>query len=174
MIKEDLQNRISVIEDLESQILKEPVRFLRLKKINELMSARDNLRLQFYTEHIQDYELLNLLKDEAQSYILFLATLTTRFGKSNTEFTSNLQSIIDTCEQCKFLNSKGIISTAKETLGFLSLTTARESKNIMKNYRLRQLKKCKTILNQYSEEIIENKARSVDCCTGLDKEEMGE
>ena len=174
MIKEDLQNRISVIEDLESQILKEPVRFLRLKKINELMSARDNLRLQFYTEHIQDYELLNLLKDEAQSYILFLATLTTRFGKSNAEFTSNLQSIIDTCEQCKFLNSKGIISTAKETLGLLSLTTARESKNIMKNYRLRQLKKCKTILNQYSEEIIENKARSVDCCTGLDKEELGE
>ena len=75
--------------------------------------------------------------------------------RSNTEFTSNLQSILDTCEQCEFLNSKAIISTAKETLGFLSLTTARESKNIMKNYRLRQLKKCKTILNQYSEEIIE-------------------
>ena len=173
MIKEDLQNRIFAIENLESQILKEPVRFLRLKKLNELMSARDNLRLQYYTEHNQDYELLNLLKDEAQSYIMFLATLTARFGKSNTEFTSNLQSILDTCEQCQFLNSKSIISTAQETLGFLSLTTARESKSIMKNYRLRQLQKCKTILNQYSEEIIKNKARSVDCCTGLDKEEFG-
>ena len=118
--------------------------------------------------------MLTMLETEAKDYISFQGELTTRFGKSNTEFTSNLQSIIDTCEQCKFLNSKGIISTAKETLGFLSLTTARESKNIMKNYRLRQLKKCKTILNQYSEEIIENKARSVDCCTGLDKEEMGE
>ena len=143
-----------------------------LKKLNELMSARDNLRLQFYTEHIQDYELLNLLKDEVQSYIMFLATLTTRFGKSNTEFASNLQSILDTCEQCKFLNSKGIISTAQETLGYISLTT-RESKNIMKHYRLKQIQRCKKILRQYSKEFVENKARSLDCCTELDKEELG-
>ena len=44
----------------------------------------------------------------------------------------------------------------------------------MKNYRLRQLQKCKAILNQYLEENIENKAKSADCYAELDKEEIGE
>ena len=172
-IKQDLEKRIEVIEDIEQQILKEPVRYLRSKKLNFLLSARENLRLQFYNNHFQDSDIITMLENEAKNFILFQATLTTRFGKSNTEFASHLQSIINTCKQCEFLNSKGIISTAQETLGYISLTT-RESKNIMKNYRLRQLQKCKTILNQYSQENIENKARSVDCCTGLNKDELGE
>ncbi|MBE5736266.1 MAG: hypothetical protein E7356_02775 [Clostridiales bacterium] len=172
-IKQDLENRISVIEDLEQQILQEPVRYYRLKKSNELLSARHNLRMQFYTEHITDSEILEMLENEAKNFVLFQATLTTRFGKSNSEFASNLQSVLDTCEQSKFLNSKDIISIAQETLGYISLTT-RQSKNIMKKYRLRQLQKCKTILSQYSQENIENKARSLDCCTGLNKDELGE
>lgn len=174
MIKEDLQNRISAIEDLESQILKEPVRFLRLKKLNELMSARDNLRLQFYNEHIyQDLEMLAILEKEAQDYIFFITSLTTRFSKSNSEFSSHLQSILDTCKQSSFFKSNNIITLSNNALGLISLKT-RETKNIMTNYRLRNIQRCQTILEQYSQENIENKARSVASCTGLNKEEIGE
>lgn len=172
MIKQDLINRISVIDDLEVQILKEPIRLLRSKKINELLSARHNLRMQFYTKHIKDSETLEMLENEAKKFILFLTTLTTRFNKSNTEFAYNLQSILDTCNQCEFMNSKGLISIAQDSLECIELET-NESNNIMKNYRLRSLQRCKTILNQYSKENIENKTRSMDCCTELDKEELG-
>ena len=173
MIKPDLKNRISVIKDLEVQILKEPVRFYRLKKLNTLMSARHNLRLQFYNDHIQDPELLALLESEAKDFIVFQKTLTISFGKSNTEFATTLQSIVDTCKQCEFLNSKNIHSTAQDSVDSIE-SQLLASNNVMKNYRLRQIQKCKTILSQYSVENIENKTRSIDCCIGLDKEELGE
>jgi hypothetical protein len=173
-IKQDLENRMSAIENLEHQILQEAVRFRRLKKLNELMSARDNLRLQFYNEHIyQDLEMLAMLEKEAQDYIFFITSLTTKFSKSNSEFSSHLQSILDTCEQGNFFKSNNIITLSNNALGLISLKT-RETKNIMTNYRLRNIQRCKMILNQYSQENIENKARSVDCCTDLHKEEMGE
>ena len=173
MIKQDLEKRIEVIEDLKKQVLKEPIRYLRSKKLNKLLSARENLRLQFYNQNFQDLDIQTMLENEAKNFILFQATLTTRFGKSNTEFSSHLQSILDTCKQCQFLNSKGIISIAQDSLDCIGFNI-NESKNIMKNYRLRQLRKCKAILKQYSQKSIENKTRSVDCCTGLDKEELGE
>lgn len=172
-IKQDLENRISVIEDLKVQIVKEPVRFRRLKKLNELMSARDNLRLQFYNDHIQDSEILVMLENEAKNFIMFQETLISRFNESNTEFASHLQSIIDTCKQCEFMNSQDIHSTAQDSLEWIEFRV-KDSKNIMTNYRLRNIQRCKTMLNQYTEEKIENRTRSVDSCTGLNKEEIGE
>ena len=171
MFKEDLKTRIAIIKNLEHQILQEPIRFHRLKKLNQLMFARDNLRLQFYTEHVKDMDMLTMLETEAKDYISFQGELTTRFGKSNTEFSYNLQSILDTCEQTKFLNSQSIITTSHDTLERIDSKT-RESKNIMTNYRLRQITRCRTLLNQFAKENIENKPRSLDCCTDLNADEI--
>ncbi len=169
-LKQDLENRLSVIQELEHQILQESVRFLRMKKLNQLMSARENLILQFYNDNIiQNTDILKMLENEAQDYIFFITSLTTKFSKSNTEFSFHLQSILNTCEHCKSLNTKKIISTANDALAYISLHT-RENKNIMTSYRLRNLQRCKTLLNQYAEKKIDNRARSLDACVGLDKE----
>lgn len=174
MIKQDLKNRISFINDLERQVLQERNRFIRLKKLNKLMSARENLRLQFYTEHIQDLEILKMLEEEANTYIKFQERFIARFkGRSNVEFETSLQSILDTCSQTQFINNKSIISQAKQSFENI-YQTIQDTSNIMKNYRLRNVKRSLFILNQYSEEHIENKTGSLECCTGLNIEELGE
>ena len=45
MFRDDLKVRISIISDMEKNILQEPIRRNRLKKLNELFCARNNLRL---------------------------------------------------------------------------------------------------------------------------------
>ena len=94
MFKTDLKIRITIINDLEKEVLQEPNRVLRRKKLSELMSARHNLRLQFYNDSIQDATIQNMLSDEATTFIKFQEKLLTQFGCSNAEFGSCLNKII--------------------------------------------------------------------------------
>ena len=173
MFKTDLKIRITIINDLEKEVLQEPNRVLRRKKLSELMSARHNLRLQFYNDSIQDATIQNMLSDEATTFIKFQEKLLTQFGCSNAEFGSCLSSIMNTCEQSASIGNTTPIEESKKSLYRLSENIFHSS-NIMKNYRLRGIKRCQILLDQYSLEQIKNTSRSLDCCTGLDKEEMSE
>jgi len=167
----DIAVRIYTIRELEKSILEEPIRLLRMKKINELMNARENLRLQFYTPLITDKEIRFMLAKESFEFIQFQENLITKFGSSNAEFCTCLQNILDTCKQCEFMDNKLTIKQANKTLTNIS-ERLKKSSNIMKYYRLRNVKKCKNILDQYTKENIENKSRSIGCCTDLDYDQI--
>lgn len=155
MFRDDLKVRISVIRDMEKNILQEPIRRNRLKKLNELFCARDNLRLQFYNTTLKELDLKTLLEQEALLFIKFQEKLITHFGCSNTEFGVNVRSIMETCKQCEEMGLNTIRAQAKLTLSNVS-NKLNESSNIMKTYRLRYLKRCQTILEQNSEKILES------------------
>lgn len=137
------------------------------------MSARENLRLQYYNDSVQDAEIVRLLNKEATQFIQFQESYLTRHGSSNAEFTKCLSSIINTCKQTEFTDNKPVIAQAKQSFDNIS-ENLQESSNVMKNYRLRGVQRCQLLLEQYSEENIQNKPRSLDCCTGLNNEEMSE
>ena len=172
MYKIDLGIRIDIIGDLERKALQQPNRLIRRKLFSQLMSARENLRLQYYNDSVQDAEIITLLSKEAKSFIQFQEKYLTRHGNSNAEFATCLRSILDTCNQTQNIDRESIINQAEQSFNHIS-EQLQNSSNIMKNYRLRNLERCKTILNTYSHNKIESKARSLDCCTGLDKEELG-
>lgn len=173
MFKSNLKVRITIIEDLEKEVLQEPNRVLRRKKLSELMSARHNLRLQYYNDNIQDASIQNMLSNEATTFIKFQEKLLTQFGSSNAEFGTCLKAIMDTCEQSSTIGNTAPIEESKKSLYRLSESISHSS-NIMKNYRLRGIKRCQILLDQYSLENINNVPRSLDCCADLNKEEMGE
>lgn len=174
MYKIDLGIRIDIIRDLERKTLQQPNRLIRRKLFSQLMSARENLRLQYYNENsFQDPEILAILSKEAKSFIQFQEKYLTRHGSSNSEFATCLSAILNTCEQTQNIDRVSIINQAEQSFYHIS-EQLQNSSNIMKNYRLRNLERCKTILNTYSHNNIENKSRSLDCCTGLNKEELGE
>ena len=174
MYKIDLGIRIDIIRDLERKTLQQPNRLIRRKLFSQLMSARENLRLQYYNENsFQDPEILAILTKEAKSFIQFQEKYLTRHGSSNAEFAICLRTILDTCKQTQLCNKKEIITQAKQSFTNIYHTT-RNSSNTMFNYRLHNIERCQFILNQYTEENIDAKARSLDCCTGLNKEELGE
>jgi len=168
----DLGVRLNAIRELEQSILEEPIRFYRLKKINELMSARENFRLQFYNHtSLKEPELKYLLSHESISFIKFQEQLISKFSHSNTEFASILQNILDTCEQSHFLDDKQIVEQSKQSL--INITKkVQKSSNIMKKYRLRDVKKCQNILEQYIEDNFENKPKSIAPCPSINKAEM--
>ena len=116
MFKEDLKTRISVIKDMEKQILNESVRFYRLKLLNELVSARENLRLQFNSSAKQDSDIFEMLNSESLSFIKFEEDLIIRFGSTTAEFCKNLQFIVDTCEKSENLDTPKIVEQANKSL----------------------------------------------------------
>lgn len=140
---------------MEKDILQETNRRIRIKKLNELFSARDNLRLQFYSSGIKELDIKTILEQEALLFIKFQEKLITHFGCSNTEFGVNVRAIIDTCKQCEEIGLNTPCSQAKVSLSNIS-NKLDESSNIMKTYRLRYLKKCQILLEQNLEEVLEN------------------
>ena len=155
MFRDDLKVRISIIRDMEKNILQEPIRRNRLKKLNELFCARNNLRLQFYNTTLKKLDIKTMIEQEAILFIKFQEKLITHFGCCNSEFGVNVQSIMETCNQCEEIGLNTIRAQAKLTLSSIS-NKLNESSNIMKTYRLRYLKRCQTILEQNSEEILES------------------
>lgn len=155
MFRDDLKVRISIIRDMEKNILQEPVRRNRLKKLNELFCARNNLRLQFYNTTLKELDIKTMLEQEAILFIKFQEKLITHFGCPNSEFGVNVRSIMETCKHCEEMGLNTIRAQAKLTLSNIS-NKLNESSNIMKTYRLRYLKRCQTILEQNTEEILES------------------
>ena len=173
MFKEDLKTRISVIKDMEKQILNESVRFYRLKLLNELISARENLRLQFNSSAKQDSDIFEMLNNESLSFIKFEEDLTIRFGSTTAEFCKNLQFIVDTCEKSENLDTPKIVEQANKSLTNI-FNHVKNKKSIEKNYRLKCITICKMLLLQFSDEKVENKPRAINACTELDKKELGD
>lgn len=173
MYKIDLGIRLDVIRDLERKTLQQPNRLIRRKLFSQLMSARENLRLQYYNNSVQDAEIISLLNKEATSFIQFQENYLNRHGSSNAEFAKCLSSIMDTCKQTQFTDNTTIITQAQQSFDNIS-QHLQNSSNIMRDYRLRNVKRCQSILNQHFKETITNKPRSLDVCTGLDKEELGD
>ena len=155
MFRDDLKVRISIIRDMEKNILQEPIRRNILKKLNELFCARNNLRLQFYNTTLKELDIKTMIEQEAILFIKFQEKLITHFGCCNSEFGVNVRSIMETCNQCEEMGLNTIRAQAKLTLSNIS-NKLDESSNIMKTYRLRYLKRCQTILEQNSEEILES------------------